>query len=162
MENSGSNTPEFAQKKLREASQAKQSATVLAVTLSTAAVGLVVLMFFALLDYWLMLVPSVRYGGLIAMCVLVGGGVYKLVKALKRPTPLKEAALDAEAMKPDLGCELSTAAEYLSGDRKANQEYEAELATALQANAAQHLQKVQLPYWERLIRPALIVAMLVL
>jgi hypothetical protein len=162
MENSGSNSPEFAQKKLHEASQAKHSATVLAVTLSTAAVGLVVLVFFALLDYWLMLVPSVRYGGLIAMCVLVGGGVYKLVKALKRPTPLKEAALDAEAIKPGLGCELSTAAEYLSGDRKANQEYEAELATALQANAAEHLKKVQLPYWERLIRPALIVAMLVL
>ena len=162
MENSGSNNPEFAQRKLREASQAKHSATVLAVTLSTVAVGLVVLVFFALLDYWLMLVPSVRYGGLIAMCVLVGGGVFKLVKALKRPTPLKEAALDAEAIKPDLGCELSTAAEYLSGDRKANQEYETELATALQVSAAEHLKKVQLPYWERLIRPALIVAMLVL
>ena len=82
------------------------------------------------------------------MCVLVGGGVFKMVKALKRSTPLKEAALDAEAIKPDLGCELSTAAEYLSGDRKANQEYEAELATALQASAAEHLKKVQLPYRE--------------
>jgi hypothetical protein len=135
---------------------------VLALTLSTAAVGLVVLLFFALLDYWLMLVPSVRYGGLAAMCVLVGGGVFKLVKIWKRPTPLKEAALDAEAIKPDLGCELSTAAEYLSGERAPNQKYETELAAALQENAAQHLKKVQLPYWERMIRPALIVAALVL
>jgi hypothetical protein len=162
MENASSNASDFAKKRLQEASRAKHSATVMAVTLSTAAVGLVVLLFFALLDYWLMLVPSVRYGGLLAMCVLVGGGVYKLVKALKRPTPLKEAALDAEAIKPDLGCELSTAAEYLSGERKPNQQYEGELAAALQENAAQQLQKVQLPYWERMIRPALIVAVLVL
>jgi hypothetical protein len=159
------NNPEassFAKSRLQEAIRAKHSATVLAVTLSTAAVGLVVLLFFALLDYWLMLVPSVRYGGLFAICVLVGGGVFKLVKAVKRPTPLKEAALDAEALKPDLGCELSTAAEYLSGERAPHQKYETELAAALQANAAEHLKKVQLPYWERMIRPAIIVAVLVL
>lgn len=162
MENAGSKDPNFAKRKLHEASRAKHSATLTALALSTAAVGLVVLIFFALLDYFLMLVPSVRIGGLIAACVLVGGGVFKLVKILKRPTDLKEAALDAEATKPEIGCEVSTAAEYLSGERKPNQEYETELAAALQENAAEHLKKVQLPYWERMIRPALIVAALLL
>lgn len=162
MANGEPNQNSLAKRKLQDASRAKRSATLTALAFSTAAVGMVVVIFFALLDYFLMLVPSVRIGGLIATCVLVGGGVYKLVKTLKRPTPLKEAALDAEATKPEIGLELSTAAEYIAGDRKPNQEYERELAAALENHAAEHLQKVQIPYWERMIRPALIVAALLL
>lgn len=162
MENQHSKEATQAKRKLQEAARAKRSANFTALAFSTAAVGMVVIIFFALLDYFLMLVPSVRIGGLLAACVLVGGGVFKLVKYLKRPTPLKEAALDAEATKPEIGCELSTAAEYLSGERKPNQQYESELAAALEQHAAQHLNKVQVPYWERMIRPALIVAALLL
>lgn len=162
MENRDSKDAVRAKQKLQEAARAKRSATLTALAFSTAAVGMVVIIFFALLDYFLMLVPSVRFAGLFAACVLVGGGVFKLVQFLKRPTPLKEAALDAEASKPEIGCELSTAAEYLSGERMPSQDYEHELAAALKQNAAQHLQKVQIPYWERLIRPVLIVAALLL
>ncbi|HVK57606.1 MAG TPA: DUF4175 family protein, partial [Candidatus Kapabacteria bacterium] len=162
MDQDASKRSSLAKTKLQKASRAKQSATMTALALSTAAVAMVVVIFFALLDYFLMLVPSIRVGGLIATCVLVGLGVFKLVKHLKRPTHLKEAALDAEATKPEIGCELSTAAEYLSGERKPTQQYESELADALNEHAAEHLEKVKLPYWERMIRPAMIVAALLL
>src|SRR5688572_3705695 len=158
MQNGGDS---FAKRKLQEATRAKRSATVMALTFSTAAVALVLIIFSALLDYFLMLVPSVRIGGLIATCILVGGGVFKLVKTLKQRASLKEAALEAEALKPELGCEVSTAAEYLSGERNPDQKYEAELAAALETHAAEQLKTVQLPYWERMLRPALVVAALV-
>ena len=58
MENGNPKETSFAKRKLQEASRAKRSATLTALAFSTAAVGMVVVIFFALLDYFLMLVPS--------------------------------------------------------------------------------------------------------
>jgi hypothetical protein len=150
----------FAKNRLQEASRAKQGARLMMVVFWTAAVALLLLLAVAMLDYWFMLVPSVRIAGLAVLAGLVVGGIYKIVQTLKQPTHLKEAALDAEAAKPDLGCELSTAAEYLAGERKPTQQYENELAAALEDKAATHLKKIDLPYWKRPMRPALLVAVL--
>jgi hypothetical protein len=152
----------FAKSRLTQASRAKRRAKFLAAGFGTAAIVLVLVLSVALLDYWLMLVPSVRIAGLAVLSLFVIGGIFQVVRILRRPTPLKEAALDAEAATPEIGCELSTAAEYLSGERKPAQEYENELAAALEDKAATHLTKVRLPYMQRAVRPALVVAALLL
>lgn len=146
----------FAKDRLREASRAKHGARLMVVVLGTAALALLLVLSVAMLDYWFMLVPPVRFGALGVLGALVIGGAYKIIKTLRQPTALKDAALDAEADKPDLGCELSTAAEYLAGERKATQQYEHELAAALEEKAAGHLKRMEVPYWKRPLRPALL------
>src|SRR6188474_1151338 len=96
------NSSRFAKNRLTEASRAKRTATFLAVGLGTAAIVLIVVLSVALLDYWLMLVPSVRYGGLAVFGLMLVAGIYQLVRIVRRPARLKEAALDAEAAKPEI------------------------------------------------------------
>ncbi|HEV8544533.1 MAG TPA: DUF4175 family protein, partial [Verrucomicrobiae bacterium] len=54
------------------------------------------------------------------------------------------------------------AAEYLSGERQPSQEYEHELASALEQRAGRDLQKIEVPYWNRPLRPALLLGALAL
>ena len=146
----------FAKDRLHEASRAKDHSRQIALGLGLAAVAGVILLGVAMLDYWFVLPAAPRMAGMAILALLIGAGTLKLWRIWRRPTTLKEAALDAEAQSPRLGCELSTAAEYLSGERKVTQEYEAELAAALQAKAAANLERVQVPYWQKPIQPALL------
>lgn len=151
----------YAKRKLIEASQSRDAARRLSLALATAAAGVSVLLVVALLDYWLLLPMTARLGGTVLLAFFLGAGLHQFISTLRRPTKLKESALEAEALKPELGCDLSTAAEYLSGDRRPTQAYEADLAAALQEKAARDLAKIQLPYWNKLIRPALLLASIV-
>jgi hypothetical protein len=93
----------------------------------------------ALLDYWWMLPTLVRAVGALGLAAAVALGIVRLIQFYRKPTGLKEGALDIESQRPELGCEISTAAEYLSGERKIVHEYEPELVAALEARAAQKL-----------------------
>lgn len=156
------NAPRYAKNKLREASRAKDESRRVTVGFRTAAAALVVVLAIALLDYWFMLPMGARLGGMAVLAVLIGAGFWQLGRSFTRPTPLKEAALDAEAQRPELGCEISTAAEYLSGERKPTLEYEGAIVDALEEKAANHLRTLNLPYWERPIRPAILLGLVVL
>jgi hypothetical protein len=145
----------FLKQRLTEASRTKDLARRLSLVLATIAAAVAVLLLIALTDYWFILPMSVRIGGVLIFGLIMGAGAIRFGATLRRPTALKEVALDAEASKPDAGCELSTAAEYLNGTRKPVQEYEAVLASALEAKAANHLKTVQVPYWNRPIPAAL-------
>lgn len=146
----------FAGDKLRAASRDRDRSRRLALALGTGAAALLLLLAVAALDYWIMLPAPVRLIGMALLALLIGLGVARLVRTLRQPTRMKDAALDAEARSPELGCELSTAAEYLAGERKVTQEYEADLAAALQEKAAQNLKKIELPYGRQTLRPAML------
>src|SRR5579859_1076771 len=79
-----------------------------------------------LADYWLILPVQLRAVGALGLLVLFGFGCVRFVRFFLRPTKLKQGALAVEAQRPDLGCEVSTAAEYLAGERKIEHEYEPE------------------------------------
>src|SRR5579859_1228025 len=93
----------------------------------------------ALLDYWLILPIGLRAIGALILASLILLGLVRLVRFYRRPTHLKQGALRVESQRPELGCEISTAAEYLTGERKTEHEYEPELVAALEARAAQKL-----------------------
>jgi hypothetical protein len=104
----------------------------------------------ALLDYWWMLPPMVRTTGALVLAALAMLGFARLIGFYRRPTGLKKGALEVESQRPDLGCEISTAAEYLSGERQVIHEYEPELAAALEARAAQKLGTAPIHYGSKL------------
>src|SRR5207253_777789 len=128
--------PQQAKRQLRQACRTKDTSVRLAWSITVAEAVLVGIAAVALMDYWLMLPVWLRSLAAAAMIVLTLLGLYRLIKFMRRPTKLKEAALDVEAARPDLGCEISTAAEYLSGERQVTRDYEPELVAALEAKAA--------------------------
>src|SRR5262249_50283580 len=79
-----------------------------------------------------------------------------------RPTRLKQGALKIESRRPELGCEISTAAEYLSGERKTAHDYEPELVAALEAKAAQNLRTEHLTRRGNLLQHAAILGSMAL
>jgi hypothetical protein len=145
---------EFARQRLQAASRAKDIAKRLAWVFLIGATILEMVLGVALVDYWLMLSPRLRMGGFMLLLLFLAVGVGGWIKLRRRPTSMKEAALDTEAQRPDLGCVISTAAEYTSGERIVAHEYEPELVAALEEQAAKNLRKVQLSYFDRLVRPA--------
>jgi hypothetical protein len=122
------------------------------------ALFLLLLLAVALADYWLMLPTWARFGGLVALAGLTAAGLVRARRLLVRATSLKEAALDAEAQYPALGCMVSTAAEYLSGQRKITQEYEPQLVAALEQEAAKAMARARVPYMKKLRMPLALLA----
>lgn len=151
--------PEVAKRRLAEASRSKDLSARLAWTLGIGEGILLAIGAVALADYWLVLPVWIRSiaAGVVALLAL--SGIVRLAGFLRRPTAIKEAALDLEAARPELGCEISTAAEYLAGERQVMHEYEPELVAALEAKAAAELGHAQIPYERRLILPAALVAL---
>ncbi len=145
--------PKLAKERLQTASHRKDHVKRWGWLLVMSAVSVAVMVVFATMDYWLMLPPHLRYGAWAILAFLAVLGGWGLRRLFRKPTPLKEAALDAEAEQPDLGCIVSTAAEYASGKVSATNEYEPELAAALQSEAAKRLENVELPYRSKLWRP---------
>lgn len=148
----------LAQTRLAEACQTKDTSVRLAWAITICEAILLGVFAIALADYWLMLPVWIRSSGGLIVASLAGIGIFRLVRFYRRPTRLKEAALDVEAQRPALGCEISTAAEYLSGERKIQHEYEPELVAALQAEAAKKLKESQVRYERKVVRPAVILA----
>lgn len=146
----------FAKQRLADASRTKDTARRLALFSLTAAAALAFLLAVAVVDYWIILPAWARVAGLLLASAAIVAGALRFRASLRQPTRLKEAALDMEAGNPAAGCELSTAAEYVSGERRPRQDYEQELATALEVKAAEHLRKLQAPYWNRSIPGALL------
>src|ERR1041385_3035428 len=143
-----------ARKQLTNACRTKDTSVRLAWAITVGEAILIGIAAVALMDYWLMLPVWMRTTAAGVIALLAGAGLYRLIRFCRRPTPLKEAALDIEATRPDLGCEVSTAAEYLAGERKITHEYEPELVGALERKAADELRGAQIPYERRLIGPA--------
>jgi len=143
----------LAKTQLERASRAKDKVRRWAWFIVVGAVALLALVGFAAMDYWIMLPPDLRYVAFATLGIVVVLGVCGLIWLFRKPTSLKEAALDAETQRAEIDCVVSTASEYASGRASVSNEYEPELANALQTEAAERLGKVQLPYRRRLVRP---------
>lgn len=102
-------------------------------------------------DYGLELSPIARWiiSGILLSCATVG--LVRWITLWRRHGDLKTAALELESRRPELGCLISTAAEYLEGNRTATNEYEPALVEALQECAARHLVRVETPWHRRKI-----------
>src|SRR5690349_17114153 len=101
-------TPELAKKRLADACRTKDTSVRLAWAI-TVGEGIVLgVSAVALMDYWLMLPVWSRSVAAVVLMLLAGLGAFRLVRFFRRPTRLKEAALDVEAAQPELGCEIST------------------------------------------------------
>ena len=109
-----------------------------------------------LVDYKLLLPTGVRVLAWLGLLLGLVLGVRQWLRLRRQATPLKEAALDLESTRPELGCEVSTAAEYLSGVRTPTGAYESELASALSQRAARVARTDEVPYLRRLGLPGLL------
>lgn len=109
-----------------------------------------------LIDYVLLLPIGVRVLAWLSLLIGLVLGLRQWLRLRRQATPLKEAALDLESTRPELGCEVSTAAEYLSGVRTPSGTYESELASALSQRAAQVAHSSAVPYRRRLSLPGLL------
>ncbi|MBI3417324.1 MAG: hypothetical protein HY043_18690 [Verrucomicrobia bacterium] len=151
-----SNKDDFAQsakERLAQAGKTKDESKRLGWGATMGAAILFAALLLALIDYWLVLPLGARLAGSGALAALVLLGIYRLIRFYRQPTSLKEAALDTEAERPDLGCEVSTAAEYLTGERSATHEYEPELVAALQSKVADELRAAPVPGRKGLLVP---------
>lgn len=127
---------EQARERLARNAARKDAARRLGLAAATVAGLLLGLLLVMLLDYGLGLPTGVRVaaGGLLLASLAAGWRRWRL--AQRQRTSLKEAALDLESARPGLGCEVSTASEYLSGRRAPADPRESELAEALSLRAA--------------------------
>src|SRR5436190_1693639 len=100
-----------AKKRLTTACRTKDTSVRLAWAITVSEAILLGIAAVALMDYWLMLPVWMRSMAAAVMALLAAFGLYRLIRFFRQPTRLKEAALDIEATKPELGCQVSTAAE---------------------------------------------------
>ena len=159
---SGDDSANLAKERLARACRDLDRSTRLRWALVVGEVLLLALLGLALADYWLILPVALRGVGALGLGVLILLGAMRLVSFFLRPTRLKQGALKIESQRPDLGCEISTAAEYLTGERKLEHEYEPELAAALEAKTSKHLANVPMPAGRLLVRFALLLGATVL
>lgn len=145
----------IARERLEAAARRKDHARRRRVLVVTVASVGTVLLACAALDYAFTLPRAARWAGLGLWLATAAWGALRISRLRHAPTRVEEAAQDAETLRPDLGCEVSTAAEYVSGARTPTREYEPEIAAALQQRASLHLAAVQVPYARTLVRPVL-------
>jgi hypothetical protein len=114
-----------------------------------ASVVLLLLLVVSWTDYGLGLPSAVRWvcAGLLLTCAALG--VVHWIRLWRYPSDLKSAVLELESRRPDLGCLVSTATEYLEGGRAATRDYEPELVAALQESAARKLVRIETPWYRR-------------
>src|SRR5437588_6673475 len=111
---SGNDPENLAKQRLSQACRAMDKSDRLRWVLILGEVLLVLLLSLALLDYWMLLPLGLRAGAALCLGALMLFGLVRLVRFFLKPTRLKQGALAIESKRPDLGCEISTAAEYLA------------------------------------------------
>ncbi len=152
--------------RLESEQRSRELARRLAFTLNVAVAGLLIILGAALIDYWQRLTSGERAIDTALLAILMIVWLVRLIQFARRPATLKQVALEIEAQRPDLGCVVSTASEYLSGERQPSQAYEPELVDALQEQAARRLLQVETRHYRRLVysgsaMAAVLVALLV-
>ena len=110
------------------------------------------------LDYVLVLSSTARGVSLSLVTAFLVVELAWLVWRFGRSASVKDIALELEQRRPDLGCVISTAAEYLPGGRAPQENYEPDLVAALQAQAARKLVVMEAPWWRRQLRLSALVA----
>lgn len=142
---------EYTGDRLESARRAKNRTRSLNCIITVCTAILAVIFAAALIDYWWLLTFIGRCAGVALMATLVVLGAIRFGRFLLHPISAKQVALEMEAQRPELGCVVSTAAEYLGGARTTSEEYEPELVAALQEIAAKRLLLVETNYYKKLL-----------
>ncbi len=140
---------EYTEDRLKSLRRVKDRAGLWGEALSLGCGALGILCVLAAADYRLALPTGARACGLALLVSFLGIGLARLVWRLRRPSTAKDIALEVERRRPELGCIVSTAVEYLPGGRTAKEVYEPELVAALQEQAARKLVVTETPWWRR-------------
>lgn len=127
--------------------RAKNRAARIAWMAGVLAALLLVVLLLALVDYGVLLSRSIREGGAVLLAGIILYAAIRLWRIVRLPGNAKNIALELEERRPELGCVVSTAAEYLTGERKAAQDYEPELVRTLQEEAAKKLRLLETPWY---------------
>src|SRR5262245_6873012 len=130
---------EYTGDRLESARRAKNRIRLLNCIIVVCTAILAIILTAALIDYWWLLSFAGRCVSVALMTILAAIGIVRFGRLLLRPLSAKQVALEMESHRPELGCVVSTAAEYLSGGRTPSEEYEPELVAALQEIAAKRL-----------------------
>jgi Domain of unknown function (DUF4175) len=142
---------EYTADRLESARRTKSRVRLLTCAIVVGTVVLAVILTAALIDYWWLLSFAERCVALAIMASLAVFGAVRFGRYLLHPISAKQVALEMEAQRPELGCVVSTAAEYLKGARTPPQEYGPELVAALQEIAAKRLLLVETNYYKGLL-----------
>src|SRR5262245_31060104 len=111
-ESAPENPSQAAKDHLDKACRARDKSVRLAWAITIAEALLLAVAALALADYWLMLPLRIRIPGVAGLGLVALFGIWRLVRFYRRRSKLKDTALDIEAQRPELGCDISTAAEY--------------------------------------------------
>jgi hypothetical protein len=142
---------EYTADRLESARRTKTRVRLLTCAIVIGTILLAIILTAALIDYWWLLSFAERCVALTIMASLAVFGAVRFGRYLLHPISAKQVALEMEAQRPELGCVVSTAAEYLKGARTPPQEYGPELVAALQEIAAKRLLLVETNYYKGLL-----------
>ena len=146
---------QFTADRLAAIRRAKNRATRIVWIAGALAVWLLAVFLFAFTDYRSSLSKVLREADALVLGGILVFAAIRLWLLMRRPGNAKNTALELESRRPDLGCVVSTATEYLTGERTAAQDYEPELVEALQEQAAKKIRAVKTPWEGRKIAAAL-------
>jgi hypothetical protein len=147
---------QFTVNRLETARRARDRQQLLACCAAAVAILLLVVVLLALMDYWLVLPFPARIAGFGVVVLLAAWGLASLFNRWQQASSLKQVALGLEARRPELGCVVSTATEYLTGERVPTQAYEPELVNALEQQAAHALVTEDRPLVDKRLPRALV------
>src|ERR1043165_8625163 len=142
---------EYTADRLENARRTKNRMRLLNCVIVLCAAVLAIIVVAALIDYWWLLSFTGRCIALGLLVLAAGIGATRFGRFLLHPINTKQVALEMEAQRPELGCVVSTAAEYLSSGRAPSEEYGPELVAALQEMAAKRLLLVETNYYRSAI-----------
>lgn len=148
------NASDYNARRLETARRTKDQITRWACFVTAGSVAILALVLAAVADQRFLFGKPVRFGFFIVLCAIVIAGTARLILLLSRRSTLKEAALELETQDAQTGCVISTAAEYVSGEKKPDNDYEPEIVEALHRQAANKLVTIHDPYRTRFIKYA--------
>lgn len=149
-----SNPSEYNASRLETARRSKDQITRWAWVVLAASVAILALILAASADQHFLFGRPVRFGFFVVLCAIVLAGAVRLFVLLSRRSTLKQVALELENQDSQTGCVISTAAEYISGEKKPSNDYEPEIVDALHQQAAKQLVTIRDPYRMRFIKYA--------
>src|SRR3954451_17929383 len=118
-----SNPSDYNGSRLEAARRTRDQITRCACGVTAGSVAVLALVIAAMADQRFLFGKPVRFAFFVVLCAVVLAGVTRLVLLLARRSTLKDVALELETHDAEKSCVISTAAEYISGEKKPGTDY---------------------------------------
>lgn len=137
--------------RLKTSARQRDRSTLLCLMVSGLAIALFAFLVTAILDHWLVLPLWGRIAAFAVAAISIFAGAAGMIYLWWRRTGPKDAALEMESQRPELGCVVSTAAEYLQSSPESRDGSGAGMIQALQGEAARRLLLVEPDYYRKVL-----------